>query len=302
MSDQTHFGTQIIQIFSWIWYVLLSILHGFYRQLIPVSLQTKYDLKGKRVLVTGAGGGIGRNIALNLAKKGCDLVLWDVFEVPNQETARLCKDYDVDVRSKTVDVTNREAVYAEAKKILAEVGPVDILFNNAGVISDSRHGFLTNNDERMEKLMKVNVISHFWTVKAFLPAMMEQRSGHIVCLASAAGFVGAPGLVDYCSSKFAALGFMEALENETHVQGHPEIHFTSICPTFVDTPMIQNVNTFNRPLLSAEEVAKTAVEAIQLRRHAVFIPNQTSFLYAAKGVLPWNLFKSIVLKRKFDFA
>ena len=208
----------------------------------------------------------------------------------------------MDVRTENVDITDRESVFAASETILSEFGKIDILFNNAGIITDNPQGFLHGKDENKEKVVLVNAIAHFWTVKAFLPSMLQNRSGHIASLASVAGVVGAPGLVDYSTSKFAAIGFMEALENEVTAQGYPEIRFTTICPTFVTTPMIENVNTMNRELLVPEEVAEAAIEGVQRRRHIVYLPHVINFLMVAKGIFPWNLYRSIIMKRRVNYA
>ena len=253
-------------------------------------------------MITGAGGAIGRQLAVKFAREGCDLILWDVFQESNEETAKLCREYNVEVRTESLDITDRKSVFAAAETILNEFERIDILFNNAGIITDNPLGFLHGKDENKEKVVLVNVVAHFWTVKAFLPSMLQHRSGHIVSLASAAGVVGAPGLVDYCTSKFAAIGFMEALENEVTAQGYPEIKFTTICPTFVSSPMIENVNTMNKKLLIPEQVAEAAIEGIRRRRHVVFLPHKINLLMAAKGILPWNLYRSIVMNIKVDYA
>ena len=89
------------------------------------------------------------------------------------------------------------------------VGDVTMVINNAGVVSG--RPLIQCSDESIQRTFDVNVLAHFWIIKAFLPAMIEKNSGHIVNIASAAGLVGAAGLVDYCSSKFAAVGLHESL-------------------------------------------------------------------------------------------
>merc|ERR550539_360813 len=108
-----------------------------------------------------------------------------------------------------LDVTDREAVYKLADQIRKEIGDVTILINNAGIVTGKK--LHECPDALMAKTIDVNTTAHFWTLKAFLPSMIEKNSGHIVSIASIVGFVGCPSLVDYVASKFGAVGLMEAL-------------------------------------------------------------------------------------------
>ncbi len=134
-------------------------------------------------------------------------------------------------------------------------------------------------------------------MKAFLPAMLERDAGgHIVCLASLAGFVGAPGLVDYSASKFAAVGFMEALANELVVLGKQHIKTTIICPTFIRNKMIENLesatscnclNLFSvsnyDDFLSPEYVAEETIQAVLTNMKMLILPKKMNGLYFLKG-------------------
>lgn len=119
---------------------------------------------------------------------------------------------------------------------------VTLLFNNAGVVSG--RALLDTPDHLIERSFSVNTLSHFWTVKAFLPTMLEKDHGHIISIASMAGYVGIPKLIDYCSSKFAAVGFDEALRLELEMLGADGVHTTVICPYFIQaTGMFEDVNS-----------------------------------------------------------
>jgi all-trans-retinol dehydrogenase (NAD+) len=285
-----------IEIVLWIWYVVESLGRAFYRNIFPSSWQSKEELQGKRALVTGSGGAIGRALALRLAEHGCNLILWDVIESSNAETARLCLKYGVDVRYECVDITNRKTIYEKAN----EIGPIDLLINNAGLLNPN--GFLNTEDEKIDRLMEVNAKANFWTVKAFLPKMLEQKSGHLVAISSVAGLVGAPGLTDYTASKFALFGFMEALQHELAANGNTDIEFTTVCPIFVHTPMIDKLNIARQiPILETNYVADRVIEAIQLRQRCLMIPKRIYWLFALKAILPWNLYQSIIVNRRFKY-
>ncbi|KAJ8946337.1 hypothetical protein NQ318_004227 [Aromia moschata] len=128
-----------------------------------------------------------------------------------EETVNLVKGIGGKVVAFKCDLADSEDVYRIAKKTQEAVGDVTILINNAGVVSG--HLLLNTPDHLIKRTFDVNVIAHFWTVKAFLPKMIEKNHGHIVTIASMAGYVGVHKLVDYCSSKFAAVGFDEALRS-----------------------------------------------------------------------------------------
>jgi len=102
---------------------------------------------------------------------------------------------------------------------------VTVLINNAGIVTG--RPLLESPDHLIELTMKVNAMAHFWTIKAFLPAMIARQHGHIVSIASSAGHAGVPGLGDYCASKYAAVGFNESLRLQLRKDGVKGVHTTS---------------------------------------------------------------------------
>jgi all-trans-retinol dehydrogenase (NAD+) len=175
------------------------------------------DVVGKRTLITGAASGIGKLLAWRLADAGARLVLWDIDAagLGELETDLVAAGHEVDIY--TCDLTSRDKIAAVAARTLADGGPIDILVNNAGIVSGKT--LLDISEQEIERTFQVNTLALFWTVRAFLPAMMERDSGHIVTVASAAGLAGTAKLTDYCSSKFAAVGFDESLRLELKKQG-----------------------------------------------------------------------------------
>ena len=111
--------------------------------------------------------------------------------------------------------------------------------NHLGIVSGST--LLETPDEKIVRTFDVNVLAHFWTLKAFLPEMISMKNGHIVNIASLAGHAGQKKLVDYCSSKFAAVGLDEAFKIEMKVLGHDFINSTVVCPYFISTGMFDGV-------------------------------------------------------------
>jgi all-trans-retinol dehydrogenase (NAD+) len=171
------------------------------------------------------------------------------------------------------DVTKREVVMDVASKTLHEVGPVDVLINNAGIVSGSNIDEL--EPEKIQRTFAVNVISHFWTIKAFLPKMIERQTGHIVTIASAAGLGGTARLTDYCASKFAAVGLDESLRHELQHRGlDHSIKTTCVCPFYINTGMFDGVTTrfpMLLPILTENYASRKIVHAIRTDEVRYFI-------------------------------
>ncbi|XP_070555370.1 epidermal retinol dehydrogenase 2-like [Ptychodera flava] len=234
---------------------------------LPAS---KKSLDGEIVLVTGAGSGIGRLMSINFAKQGSTLVLWDINKEGNDETAEQIKQLGGKAHSYVVDVTKKEDVYRVAKQVTQEVGDVTILVNNAGVVAGKK--LLDCPDELIERTMDVNVMAVFWTIKAFLPTMIDNNHGHLVTIGSIAGSCGCPGLVEYCASKFAAVGLHESLMLEMDIQKVTGVHTTLVQPYFIDTGMFDGVKVGIIPMLEQEYVAKKVVDAVQSNQKVLCLP------------------------------
>ncbi|CAF2624213.1 unnamed protein product [Rotaria sp. Silwood2] len=193
------------------------------------------NLNSEIILITGAASGLGKGLAQRLASLGCTLILWDVDEVNN---ARVANELNNATKSERIhamkcDLTNRESIYECARKVQEKFGNVTMIINNAGVVTGKP--LVNCSDASIQRTFDVNVIAHFWILKAFLPSMLDNNYGHIVTIASGAGLTGASGLVDYCSSKFAAVGLHEALTHELYVLKKTGIKTTVVCPSFIDT-------------------------------------------------------------------
>ncbi|KFP71475.1 Epidermal retinol dehydrogenase 2, partial [Acanthisitta chloris] len=196
----------------------------------------KKNVSGEIVLITGAGSGIGRLLSLKFANLGATVVLWDINQEGLKETVRLARrNGTVRVHSYICDCSKRQDVYRVADQVKKEVGDVSILVNNAGIVTGKR--FVDSPDSLAEKSMEVNTVAHFWTYKAFLPAMIATNHGHLVSIASSAGLFGVNRLADYCASKFAAVGFAESIDLEMRCLRKFGIKTTIVCPYVINTGM-----------------------------------------------------------------
>jgi NAD(P)-dependent dehydrogenase (short-subunit alcohol dehydrogenase family) len=167
--------------------------------------------EGKVAVVTGAGSGIGRELACLLAGRGARLALSDVATAGLAETAKLCGRKS-DVRTYPLDVSQRAAVFAHADDVRRDFGTAHFLFNNAGVSLAATFEHMTV--EELEWLLGINLWGVIYGTKAFLPLMLAQREGHIVNLSSIFGFVGVPAQSAYNISKFGVRGLTECLWGE----------------------------------------------------------------------------------------
>lgn len=243
------------------------------------------SIAGEITLVTGGGGGLGRLTALRLANLGAIVVIWDVNKAGMEETVKLVQTAGGTCYGYVCDLCDKEDIYKKAELVRKEVGKVTILINNAGVAQGLK--FLDSPDKLLIRTMDVNVMSHFWTTKAFLPSMLEDNKGHIVSIASLAGFVGVPCLVDYCTSKYAAIGFEEALHMELIANGY-DINMTAVCPFFIrSTGMFGEVSPKFLPRLTPNKVADRIVTAVRCNEKLVIIPGYIRLLLVAKCFLPW---------------
>ncbi|KAL8580178.1 hypothetical protein ACOMHN_059151 [Nucella lapillus] len=286
-----HCAEAACEVWVVVWEMLYHWLRSFLLFLLPTPLLAK-DISGHLVLITGAGSGIGRLLALEFSPLNCRLVLWDVNEEGNRETARLVRDMGAVVKTYRVDVSDRQQVYKAATQVTSEVGAVDILVNNAGIVTGRT--FLECPDSMIAKTMAVNTLAHFWTTNASLPAMLSRDHGHVVSIASSAGLLGVTGLADYCSSKFAAVGFDEALRLELQTHGKTGVHTTVVCLYLISTGMFDGC-TVRFPwflnVLEPEEVAREVVRAVLRNQEMLVLPRLLYVSLALKGrdTLQWIL-------------
>ncbi len=186
----------------------------------------------KVAAITGAGSGIGRSLALSLARQNCHLALSDVNADGLAETAAAVSECGVRCSSRQLDVAEREAVYAWADEAAAEHGQVNLIFNNAGVaLGSSIEG---TSYEDFEWLMNINFWGVVYGTKAFLPLLKASGEGHVVNISSVFGLIAVPSQGVYNASKFAVRGFTAALRQELEMSGAP-VSATCVHPGGIKT-------------------------------------------------------------------
>ena len=231
-------------------------------------MTVRHPLRGEQVLITGGGGGLGRELALRAAARGAEVTIWDLSEQAGQSVRDEIRGRGGRARSWTVDVTDRESVASAA----GETGPVDVVINNAGVVAGQR--LLDATEDAIERTLEVNVKALYWVTRAFLGGMIERRHGTVVTISSAAGLTGVARQTDYSASKFAAFGFAESLRAEL-TKDRTGVNSLVVCPYYIDTGMFEGVRTrFPRllPILSTDQVAEKTLRALEAGKAQLVMP------------------------------
>jgi NAD(P)-dependent dehydrogenase (short-subunit alcohol dehydrogenase family) len=189
---------------------------------------------GKVAAITGAGSGIGRALARQLAREGCHLALSDINLAGVEETAKIIADESpkVHVTTAKLDVSKRDDFYAWADQVIASHGRCNMIFNNAGVAQGTTIEAVSYED--FEWLMGINFWGVVYGTKAFLPHLRASGDGHVINISSLFGLIGVPAQGTYCAAKFAVRGFTETLRQELELEGAP-VSATSIHPGGIKT-------------------------------------------------------------------
>lgn len=255
-------------------------------------------IAGKRALVTGAASGIGRAIALRLAESGVDLLLADINDVGLQQTALDARQRGVDAVAARCDITSRSDVQQLVDLAVDRWAGVDILVNNAGVTYYGPAHSMP--EDEWDRVVAINLGGALTLTRGLLPWLLARPQAHVLNVCSILGLVGLPRVALYCTTKFAMVGFSQALRAEYSRQG---LGVTALCPGFVKT----NLFSAARPMRDGEEprqpprfmcttperIARCAVSAIRRNRRQVIVEPFAHVAWAAKafapGVMDWAL-------------
>jgi uncharacterized protein len=232
-------------------------------------------LKDKVAIVTGASSGIGRATALALARQGACLALAARRVDALRELAAEIESHGGKAMALQADVTKRDQVERMLHEVLAQWGRVDILVSNAGEYI--RAPIVELDPADLQRSLDVNFFGGVYCIKAVLPHMLAQKSGHILVVTSMDGKIGLPPDAPYVSAKFALTGFCEVLRQEVSDHG---IAVTNVLPGRVDTVMIDHLRfLWISPKISPESVAHGILNAIRKRTPVVILPPQAKLLY-----------------------
>src|SRR5580658_8237461 len=257
---------------------------------------------GKVAAITGAGSGMGRTLALSLARRGCSLAVSDVDERGLAETVELAGKHPVRVTSKRVDVSKREQMYAWADDVIRDHGKCHLIFNNAGVSHTSTIEGLDYAD--FEWIMGINFWGVVYGTKAFLPHLKAAGEGHIINTSSLFGLLAIPSQSTYNATKFAVRGFTEALREELELTRSP-VSATCVHPggiktniarsgrvdeslkTLGVTDLEKSRRSFEKAFrVTAEDAAETILRGVQRNARRVLIGNDARLLDLLQRVAP----------------
>jgi short-subunit dehydrogenase len=249
------------------------------------------DIRGKRALVSGAASGIGRAIALELARQGVNLYLIDIDACGLAVVAAAARAAGVVVVDRRCDVSQSSEVSATVADVLSRWQGVDILVNNAGITYYGRTDEMST--EVWDRVMRVNLSSHVQFTRELLPSLLARREAHVVNVCSMFGLVAMPKLAAYCTSKHGLVGFSEALRAE---YGREGLGVTALCPGFVATnlfssaPLADNSKGPKVPprifCTTPEKVARATVKAIRRNRRMVVVEPIAKLLTTIKRFSP----------------
>jgi NAD(P)-dependent dehydrogenase (short-subunit alcohol dehydrogenase family) len=221
------------------------------------------ELQGQVAIVTGAGRGIGRATALELARLGADIVVAELDQGGADKTVAMVKDLGRRALALTTDVTRRADLAAMVERTRAGLGRLDILINNAGIYRAA--ATLDVTEEHWDAIMTINARAVFFASQAVLPTMIAQKSGCIVSLASMAGKIGSKTNLPYNASKAAVVSMTKSLALAHAADG---IRVNCVCPGFVETDMWTKVAQEQSALLglTPEEFTRRRHESVPLGR------------------------------------
>jgi short-subunit dehydrogenase len=249
-------------------------------------------LTGRRALVTGAGHGLGRALALRFAAAGAAVVVTDREPDRVAATVDHLKAAGFAATGHPLDVTDAGQIRSVRERLRAEGGPVDLLVNNAGVVFGGP--FLGVPLEKHRLTYRVNVEGLVTVSHEFLPDLLAAPRGDVVNIASASTLVDLPSAATYASSKWAVVGFSDSLRAELRLLGHRHVGVTVVCPSFVETGMFAGARPprLTRPL-TPERLAELAVRAVAKRREVVYAPAMVRVASVLRGVLPRPWFRAV---------
>jgi len=239
----------------------------------------RQSLSGKVVAITGGARGIGKATATALVRKGCRVAIGDLdLELAEQTAAELGGG----TVALELDVTDRDSFTAFLDAAERELGPLDVVVNNAGIMPVTP--FAEESDESIKRQLDINVYGVIVGTQLASERLLSRNRGHIVNIASAAGKAGIPGIATYSGTKHAVVGYTEAVRAELRDSG---VELSCVMPVTVNTALTEGVSdTLGVKKVQPEDVATEIVDALEVPRFDVFVPPYLKYTTAAGSLLP----------------
>jgi short-subunit dehydrogenase len=262
------------------------------------------QILGKTALVTGASSGIGKDAAIDLARRGATVAVCARRLDRLEETLQECRKHAPGSRAYSCDVRDRAQIVRTVAAACADLGQIDILVNNAGV---SAYPLFTEAPEELfEELMRTNYLSAVYFTRELLPSMIERRSGAVVFVASFAGRIATWRHTAYSATKFAITGLAEALYYEVKSRG---VHIAVIQPGAIRTEMFDKSSGFEYlrhvvepQLVGTEVVTRAIATAIEKERFELFAPSRYAIVWKLRALLPRTIVRGTLafVRRRFE--
>ncbi|XP_050075054.1 17-beta-hydroxysteroid dehydrogenase 13-like isoform X1 [Anopheles maculipalpis] len=275
----------------------------FLVQLIPLIVSgviglvmpgKRKSIHGHTALVTGGANGLGRALCLRLAQEGCHVAVVDIDMAGAQRTVEDVRKLGVKSEAFLADIANYEAVERLRLEVESKLGPVDVLVNNAGLLAvlSLSEGKATD----LERIINVNLLSHFWTIRAFMPGMITRHRGHIIGIASIAAYFPVGRFIPYTVTKYAVRALMESLNSELRMDGLDNtVQTTCVYPALIATrqqfmDMLDKLNFLKRfYVFTPEQVANEVIKGVLINKREVFVPNIMALFSKQFECLPASL-------------
>lgn len=241
-------------------------------------------LKDTVIVITGGASGIGRIMGRRALEMGAKAIaVWDINAdnlatvVEEHSKIGLAKGY-------RVDVSDYDAVQKAYSETVADLGPVDVLINNAGIVTTNKT-FDLNTKQDIDRTITINTVAPMYVALAMLPDMIKRDRGHICNITSAAGLLSMPRMSVYSASKWAAMGWSDSIRIELK-EKKSHVNVTTIAPYFINTGMFDGVKSWFFPILDPENTAKRILRAIEKNKRFKGMPFAFRFTRLMQGILP----------------
>jgi NADP-dependent 3-hydroxy acid dehydrogenase YdfG len=251
------------------------------------------SLAGKVVAITGGARGIGRATAAALIAQGARVAIGDIEVQLAEQTAQELAGGTIGL---PLDVTDRESFESFLKAVEDQLGPLDVLINNAGIMPIGP--FIEESDATARTMVDINLHGVIIGSKLALQRFLTRGQGHLVNIASAAGKAGFPSGATYCATKHAVCGLSESIRAEVH---ETDIGVSVVMPVVVHTELGSGLpETRGFKAVEVEDVAGAIVDALQYNRYEVFVPKSTKTLFRLKAIVPSRIMEAIARFLKGD--
>ncbi|CAB3256252.1 unnamed protein product [Arctia plantaginis] len=268
------------------------------RVFIPPVMKS---LHGETVLITGAAGGIGRELALQFAELGATVICWDKDARRNNALVNEIRQKDGESYGFTIDITAREQVASLAQMMQRQLSEVSMVVCNAGAVTCLPITHL--HQDSIAKLIEINLLAHFWVIQAFLPNMVDRRYGHIISINSSAGLMPYADMIPYCAAKFGLKGLMDSITEELRLDtwtkniNTTSVYLASVATGFYPPPTHRFTSWYSE--IQPKDAAKIIIDGIRKNYKEISIPVFMKSLIDLNNLMPYRI--RIIFTDFFNF-